>query len=275
LKRYIALILLLQISLFGDKTEIIKKVKNFIDLKSYQQHYSLIENSFNNSSRYMSGDRVDSVTVIDKLKNSGILKLYVSQPEWIRVSFEGIGNSIFFLKLVSDTLQEIGYFNYRVVEAKKSIDGFVWTIEFLSKYILDPTVLNSSLSRKGVDIVDIEREDRVSWRYSLDIENSYLESVKVGAGDKIKLQKPLHDYWIEVSEQGIIQFISVGNNWYPDISFYDENLYLIRVFKKDDKRRKLRLKVSEMVKYVRVSDIYQLNNIKNGLRVSFEKIKKR
>jgi hypothetical protein len=274
--RHVVILFLLTASIFGSSQKVLEKVKSLVDSETYNQHLFLIEKNFGeHSDRFMVGDKIDIISLLQKLKSNGILKIYLGKPKWVTVSFEGIGNPIFFIKLVSDSLQEIGYFNYRVVEVEKNIDGVVWKIEFLSKYILDPTILYSSLSKKGVAVTDVERESPISWRYSLSITNSFLNATEIRAGKTVELNKPLYDYWLEIKDrEGIIEFISNGNNWHPDISFYDENLFLIKVFKKDTKRRKLRLKVADMIKYIRVSDIYQLNNMKNGLKISYSKIKR-
>ncbi len=249
---------------------VMDRVQEFVDRDSFLQHYSLINKLFANEDRFINGDRVDQIAIIERLKTSGILKLYLDQPQPIEITFSGGGEPIFFMKLLSDSLQELGYFHYKVLETSLNSDGLSWKIEFVSDYLLDPILLYESLSRKGCQIVDIERISLVRWSYKVDIGEAYLNVQPLTVGEKVKLKTPVFDYWFQVDGGKVIEFISIANNWHPYITFYDSRLNIINIFKKDYKRMKLRLKIPNGAKYIKVTDIYLLNNIKNGLRVSLE-----
>jgi hypothetical protein len=268
LKKIILLIIL--VLSFGNSSEVINVVEKLVDRDSFRKHNSLIKKIFSNEKSFIFDGKVDVLSVIDKLKKNGILRLFLDKPESIKISFIGGGNPIFFTKLISDSLQDLGYFKYRVLEVSKGNESFSWVIEFISEYILDPTLLNESLSKKGCLIVEVDREDLLRWTYKIDTSKADLNVQKISKGDKLRVKTPVFDYWFKVDEAGIMEFISNANEWHPYIALYDKNLYLLKALKQDSKHMKLRLKISEEVKYIKVSDIYQLNNLKNGLTIKYE-----
>jgi len=263
------LILILSIFIASlNSSPVIDIVEELVDKDSFRQHRLLINKIFENEKRFMSGDEVKIISVLTKLKNNGILKLFLNKPQSIQISFKGGGNPIFFMKLISDSLQDLGYFKYRVLEATRDSNGFLWTIEFRSDYILDPTLLYSSLAKKGCRIVEINRNALLQWSYSIDTTDAILNATKVVKKRSLRLKTPVFDYWLQIEKDSKnIEFTSIGNRWHPYIAFYDKNLFLIKLFKDDKKRTKLNLKIPENSEYLKVTDIYLLNNIKNGLRV--------
>lgn len=264
------LTLIFALSYYLLSSPVMSRVEEFLDRDSFRQYYSLVVKMFADEDKFMIGDRVDVVSIIDRLKKNGILKLYLNKPQPIQITFRGGGEPIFFLKLISDTLQELGYFKYRVLETSLNSDGLSMKIEFVSDYILDPTLLYQSLHNKGCEIVDIERKELFKWNYQIDIEKAFLNVQYLSIGDRLKLKTPVFDYWFKIDGGSVIEFISVANQWHPYITFYDEKLNALNIFKRDSKKMKLRLKIPERTKYIKVTDIYLLNNLKNGLRVSLE-----
>ncbi len=249
---------------------VMDRVKEFVDRKSFRQYYSLIRKMFIDEDKFMVGNRVDVISIIERLKANGILRLYLSYPRSIQITFQGGGEPLLFLKIISDTLQELGYFKYKVLETSFSSSGFSLKIEFVSDYILDPTLLYESLHQKGCEIIDINRRAFLSWKYTIDTSSAFLNVQHLNIGEKIKLKTPVFDYWFQIDKGSIIEFISVANNWHPYIVFYDKKLNILNIFKRDRKNIKLRLKIPKGTAYIKVTDIYLLNNLKNGLRVSLE-----
>ena len=253
-----------------NSSPVMDMVEELVDKDSFRQHRSLINKIFEDNRKFMNRDNVNIISILKKLKNNGILKLFLDQPQSIQISFKGANNPIFFMKLISDSLQDLGYFKYRVLEATRNSDGFIWTIEFISDYILDPTLLYSSLAKKGCRIVDINRNALLQWSYSIDTTNAILNVQQVEKNQNLRLKTPVFDYWLKIKNGKTIEFSSIANKWHPYISFYDEKLFLIEVFKDDKKRTKLKLNIPKSTKYIKVTDMYLLNNLKNGLRVKLK-----
>jgi len=267
--RLLLLAFALSYNLFS--SPVMDRVEELLDRDSFRKYYSLIVKMFASESRFMVGNRVDIVSIVDRLEKNGILKLYLNRPQPIQVTFQGDGEPIFFLKLISDTLQELGYFKYRILETSFSSSGISIKIEFISDYILDPTLLYQSLHNKGCDIVDIERRELLKWVYKIDISNAFLNVQHLSVGNRLKLKTPVFDYWFKIDDGGsVIEFISVANHWHPYIAFYNKKLEIINIFKRDRKTIKIRLRIPKGTVYMKVTDIYILNNLKNGLRVSLE-----
>jgi hypothetical protein len=271
-KKIFAIILLFQSLLFGEG-EVLAKVKNLIDIETYQTHFKLISKLFVDERRYLKNGKLEVLPILQKLKNEGILNLQLFSPETIEITFKGEGNPTFLIKIASNSLEESGYFKYRISKVKKDKDGFIFSVNFPSAHIPDPTIIGTSLQKRGVKILDVSRANNFSWNYKIDLKN-YMEAVLIDWDKKIDLGRPTNDYWLKFEKEGILEIISKGNDWFPEIFLYDENLNLVKVFKKDGKKIKLRLKISNNIKYVKVSDVYHLYNIKNGLSVYFEKIRR-
>jgi len=259
------------ILLFAISTLTSSPVMNFVEeiisKDSFRQHRSLIRKIFQDEQKFQNGKQLKILSILNKLKTNGILKVFLKRPHSIQISFQGAGNPIFFMKLISDSLQDLGYFKYRILEATRDKKGFVWKIEFISDYILDPTLLYSSLAKKNCRIIDIERKDLFKWNFVIETKNAKLNILKLKKNKRSFLKTPVFDYWLNVSNGTKLKFSSKGNKWHPYISFYDKNLNLIKVFKRNKKTLNLNINIPRKSKYIRVTDIYLLNNIKNGLRV--------
>lgn len=251
-----------------NSSPVIKLVEELVDKNSFRLHRSLINKIFANENKFMRNGKINIISVVGKLKTNGILRLFLDKPKSIKVSFKGSGNPIFFMKIISDSLQDLGYFKYRVLEAKRD-EGFTWTIEFISDYILDPTLLYSSLAKKRCNIVNIKRDAYLQWSYEIDTRFAVLNALNITKGMNKKLKTPVFDYWLKFEDSGVLEFISSANSWHPYITLYDKDLNLIKVFKDDKKRIRLKIKISKGVRYIKVSDIYMLNNLKNGLKIRF------
>lgn len=242
-------------------------IEEIISKDSFRKHRSLIKKIFQNEKKFQNGKQLRILSILTKLKNNGILKVFLKKPHSIQISFKGAGDPIFFMKLISDSLQDLGYFKYRILEATRDKKGFLWKIEFISDYILDPTLLYSSLAKKNCRIIDIERKALFEWNFIIDTKNAKLHITKLEKNKRIFLRTPVFDYWLNIDSGSKLKFSSRGNKWHPYISFYDKDLNLIQVFKQNKKTLDLNLEIPKTSKYIRVTDIYLLNNIKNGLRI--------
>lgn len=58
-----------------------------------------------------------------------------------------------------------------------------------------------------------------------------------------------------------------GNQWFPNIVFYDKDLNILDIVKEDKKSASLRLTIPENTTYVKIDDLYMLENIRRGLSV--------
>lgn len=246
---------------------LIKKAKSFIDPKLFSKDKTYLETLFfPKTDFYDLNDKVDSVKVIQTLKNSGIINLFFKKPSEMTVTFKTDGATMLFVKIMSDSLRNIGYYKYITKESSIKDKEFMWKISLVAEYATDPVVLSSELDKSGCKIVDIVRESPTDWTYVIDMKNAKLDVKKLSNAEEVSLKRSLYAYWLDVSKIKNLEIISSDrNNWYPYIAYYDKSLMLLRVVKQDEKKRKMHFEIEDGVHYIKISDIYTLKNIKDPL----------
>jgi len=246
---------------------LIKKIQNLVSPKTFAKDRAFIETIFSPKSEFYKDDgMVDSIKVIKTLKENGILNLFFQKPRDINISFKTNGESLFFIKIMSDALQNIGYYKY--VTKESSLDGeeFVWKINLTSEYAADPIILSQELKKNGCQISDVVRENENDWSYVVDMKNARLDVSMLEGGVSFSLKRSLYAYWLDVSKIESVDITSsLRNDWYPYIAFYDKTLKLLSVIKLDTKKTNITLDINSDVSYIKISDIYTLKNIKDDL----------
>ena len=87
----------------------------------------------------------------------------------------------------------------------------------------------------------------------------------------LSLRKSIKPYIIKVSNISKININSnVGNSWYPNIVFYDEDFNVIEIYEEDSLHKSLGLSVPNNTKYIKIDDLYSLANIKRGINITKE-----
>lgn len=270
-KLFFSLLLLFSFSFAENFQEdlLTQKIKTLIDAKVYRQNKAYIDIIFSDDLTYYNGNRVDSVKVIQTLKDNGLLNLFFKKPQEITLTFKTNASTLLFMKIMSDTLRNIGYYRYVTKESNLDNSEFTWTISLISEYATDPLILRKELKRSGCDIVDIKRKSPTKWIYDVDMRNGHLNVDVLEDGGEVKLKRSLLAYWLDVSQIRKLRIkSSYRNNWYPYIAYYDSSLHLLKVIRRDIKSRRLTLKMPTGTSYIKISDIYTLKNIKDSLVLS-------
>ncbi len=246
---------------------LIKKIQNLVNPKTFAKDRAFIETIFSPKKEFYKNDgTVDSVKVIKTLKENGILNLFFQKPRDINISFKTNGEALFFIKIMSDALQNIGYYKY--VTRESSFDGvdFAWKINLTSEYAADPIILSQELKKNGCQISDVMRDNETDWSYVVDMTNARLNVNALEGGVEFSLKRSLYAYWLDVSKIESLDIkSSARNDWYPYIAFYDKSLKLLSVIKLDTKKTNISLDINNNVHYIKISDIYTLKNIKDDL----------
>ena len=269
-KLFLALLLSFSSFLYSQEVKendiLFQKIKTFVSPKVFQKDRAYLEILFSPKEDYIKNKRVNSVKVIKTLKENGILNLFFKKPKELNISFKTSGNSLFFVKIMTDTLRNIGYYRYVTKESNLDKKGFTWKISLTSEYAADPVVLSKELQKSSCTIVDIIRKSPTDWTYVIDMKSARLNTKVLHVGEKVKLKRSLYAYWIDVSNiQKLKITSSYRNSWYPYIAYYDKSLKLLRVIKRDKKRRNINLNMKENTYYLKISDIYTLKNIKDSI----------
>ena len=265
--KYIFAFLLLYTSLNAGALS--DKIQNLIDSRTYNQNRDFIKIIFSPKSSYYLGDGVDSVKVIQTLKENRLLGLSFSSAHELTFTFKTSSNPILFIKIMKDALRNIGYYRYLTKKSTLDDDGFSWTISIKSKKIIDPQKLQKELNKSLCDIADINRDTATKWVYDIDIDGAVLNVARLNPDENLKLKRSLYAKWVDVSQvKRVYISSSIRNTWYPYVAYYDKSLNLLDVVKVDQKSDNLHLDFEESVYYVKISDIYTLKNVRDDLTLT-------
>lgn len=246
--------------------ELDMKIKSLLDEDTYSKNKAYVNIIFSPKSNFIINDRVDSVKVVQTLKDNGLLNLYFKKPRELRINFHTSDNPTFFVKIMGDALRNMGYYRYVTKEAKLNETGFTWSITLNAEYVTDPQVLQKELDNSGSKIVDVIRLSKTEWTFSVDMRDAFLAVEMLFDGEKVELKRSLYSYWLDVSGIEKLKIESSSSNtWYPYITYFDSSLHLLKVVKKDTQRRAMYLSIPQNAKYIKISDIYTLKNIRDSL----------
>jgi hypothetical protein len=253
---------------FGDAL-LENKISSFIGEKKYQENKDYIDIVFSPRSQFYVNNRLDDVRVIKTLKDNGLLDLFFDKPQELKLTFKTNGSPVFFLKIMTDSLRDIGYFRYIATESKRNLSEFIWSISLTSEYATDPLILQQELLKRGCNIIDIEMHSSNEWKYGIDMSNAHLDTLSIMPDESIELKRSLYAQWVNIENSKELKFqSSFRNNWYPYITFYDKSLHLVKVVKLDTKKRVLKLQTPSQAVYVKISDLYTLKNVRDPLQLT-------
>jgi len=264
----IAFLLLFVLS-WAQATQLNEKIASFIGEKEYKVQKNLIHILFKDEISFLSADSsVDDLKVLDKLKESGLLKLFYENPQTLNLSFFTKNDALIFMRVINETLSSMGYNYFLTKRAVKNVDGFVWEIVISTEHIVDPLIFSDKLKLRGCFLEAIDRINENEWKYRVNTENIKIEATKIEANTTVKLKKPIKPYWIDVQDMKSISFVSkIADKWHPNIVFFDEKLHIVSDYQKDQVTNKLKLRVPTDSRYVKIADMYTLDNIKRGISI--------
>lgn len=191
----------------------------------------------------------------------------------LELSFAMAGEErLLFVKIIKEVLNAMGFNHTLTAKVISDDSGFLWKISLESAAILDPLLLSHELEKRGAYLTSIKRYSKVNWRYNININRAFVKAKKLPFNQQVRLKKPLHPYWINIVGAKSITIDSPnGNIWHPYVVFYDDALKILDNYTKERKSYNISLKIPRHAKYVKVSDLYTLENIKRGLKVHIRK----
>ena len=128
---------------------------------------------------------------------------------------------------------------------------------------------NYELLKHGCEITDVVRENAYEWTYVVDMRDGHLNTKALKAGEQHELRRSLYAHWLDVSHVRKLRIVSSGrNSWYPNIAYYDASLHLLKVVRKNVRTKDVTLKIPRGAKYIKISDLYTLKNLKDPLVLS-------
>ncbi|WP_419770859.1 MAG: hypothetical protein ACNI3C_03475 [Candidatus Marinarcus sp.] len=262
-------ILILTVSL--NATVLQDKIENLMGSSAYKFHKNLLNIIFKDESKFLlANNNLNYLQILKELKQNGLLILKLQDPKEIIVEFQTNKDPIKALKILNDTLKSIGYYYYFTNSVNYDGEGNLnWQIRLKTEFIIDPFVLTNELLKKECKILDINREKNDKWVYKIDTNFANItESIFIDTNEIVKLQKPLKPYFIRINDAKVLKIMStVLNHWYPYVVFYDEHLDVLKIIKKDAVFKRVSITIPEKTKYIKITDLYTLVNIKRGLSV--------
>lgn len=246
-----------------------EKIETFIGGNEYKIQKNLINILFQDEKSFLHVDgSVNDMKVLGQLKTSGLLKLFYDKPQNMYLSFYTKENSLIFMRVINETLSSMGYNYFLTKRVLKDSSGFTWKIVISTEHVVDPTIFSQKLSTKGCILESVERPIQNEWNYFINTDEIEIEAIKVETNTTVKLKKPIKPYWVNVQNMKSVFFRSkIADKWHPYIVFYDEKLHIIKDYQKDEVLNRLRLIIPKDAKYVKVADMYTLDNIKRGLSI--------
>ncbi len=246
-----------------------EKIISFIGEESYERNKDYIHINFKNVDSFYTKDHINVVKVVETLEENGLLHLFFKEPQQYEMTFHSTGDPLFFVKLMGDTLRDIGYYRYVTKESTNDGSGFEWKISLQAEYVTDPVLLRKELATRGCEIIDIVRVSATDWHYDIDTSKAHLKVFQLKSGQKKKYKRLQYAKWLDVAHIKSVNIKSHrANFWYPYIALYDSSLRLLKVIKQDKETKRFNLKLPEETRYISVSDLYTITNIRYGLEFS-------
>lgn len=247
-----------------------EKVSSIIGEQNYKIHENLIHLLFQDETKFILDDKIEYLKLFEVLQQNGLLNLRLNSPTDIKVEFKMLNKNIKAFKILNDTLQTLGYrYFFTNGMAMNQNNELFWSIIFKAEYMIDPVIFIKELRANNCKVNNLVVNSANHWQYEIDFENARLDkAMKIEKNEKIQFSKPLRAFFLQVDEGKQLQVISKPlNNWYPHIVFFDKDLTILGVIKEDKEYKGLKATVPEGTKYIKVTDLYNLINIKRGLTI--------
>ena len=269
-KKLFLLVFIFISTLSADK--LFNKIENLIGTKDYLLHYSLLHVLFKNEAEfYITNEILHLKSILKTLKENGLLSLKFKKPQEIQIEFNSNTDAIKTLKILNETLRGVGYYYYFTKSSSfnSSTNALKWVISFSAEYMLDPSVLVQELQDRSCRVTDIVKHNSKYWSYTIDMDFARIkEAIKVDNNERVILQKPLRPYFLEVTNATTIRIIGrTLNHWFPYIAFYDKHLNVLDLRKHKTLYKNYNTTVPRGTKYIKITDLYTLLNIKRGLSI--------
>lgn len=212
---------------------------------------------------------IDSLKVVSKLKENGLLKLSYKTAQPLRLNFEVSGSPLLSMKIITNVLEKLGYTYYISTKVSKHSLNLSWAILINTQNVLDPISFSRELIKRECKIQRVQRSGELFWQYNIDANSAMLLTASLLKGEENQLKKPNSPYWLDT--RGITNLkirARDKDNWYPNITFFDKNLIAFDAVIKDVETKELLIKIPQNARYIKIDDKFLLDNIKRGLLIT-------
>lgn len=234
---------------------------------------SQLELLFNHQSYTDNNGNLDIDRISRVLKTNSLLNLTLSSPRVLTLNFKAKSDAVLFFKIINESLNDAGYMYFIPTDLNLAQNYIDYTIQVESQYILDPGTIYRLLKSSSVYIKNIKALSKYDYEYELDFDNAKLKTnVNVSLNNPTKLEKPFKDYVLNLKGAStLVVEANAADSWFAKVLFLDKNLGLIKAVRNTEKNNALSQAVPNGAVYAIISDMYNLDNIRRGLKITLKR----
>lgn len=241
-----------------------------MDPSTYSTKRNLINALFSKNSKFTNRltRQSDTLKILRVLKANGLLHLSYDSVKDMVVTFDTKGSPLLSLRIINDTLGDLGYNNYLTKSISKHEDTLSWSISIKANHMLDPVEFSKKMVALGCQIRRIQRSGEFYWNYKIDTKNGVLKTIPISLNERKSLRKPNHPYWVKVYGASKAQLVAnSADNWFPKIVFFDRFLKPLEELNESVEKKSLNIPIPQTAFYMKISDKFKLDNIRRGLTI--------
>lgn len=247
------------------------KIQNILGHNSYTVNKNMINVLFKKRNHYYKNpNELNVVKIVTRLKHNGLLHLSLEEPTLIDVEFTTNSNPIKSMKLINDVFKDLGYYHFytsKIVYDEQT--PMQWSVRLKTQSYVDPTMLIKFLKQINCTVDDISVNEHNDWQYHINMNNANIKgAIEVLNTEELSLSKPMKPYYLSVQDaKNIIVHAKPGDHWHASIVFYNRQLEILEILANDKVTKDIKVEIPPKTKYIKITDLYHLNNIKRGLNV--------
>ncbi len=260
---------------FADFVE--DKIRNFIGEGPYKINKNFIDKIFQNRQAFFQDGMVDNKKILENLKSNGLLNLRFDLPKEVNIIFSSHTSPIFLLRTINSVLASMGYSYFEVKKAQYDEGLTSIVFSFASEYMIDPLIVLEEMHKRGYIFNDVKKINDQAWEYDVTLVDSRLANAKnIEIGDSLELKEVSGEYWLQISEgSGNVSVIANNHEWKPKIVFFDKNLQIIDILKKQTSINTIAFNILKDIRFILISDFQNPAVLKSGIKVEFNSFEER
>ncbi|AFI06084.1 hypothetical protein [Helicobacter cetorum] len=268
--RYFFLVLIIGGFLRADALD--AKIESLMGERAYHVNKHFLERLFKNRSAFYQSGRLNSLKLLNTLKENGLLSFNFDKPSVLKVTFKAQSNPLVFAKSINDSLSMMGYSYVLPIKMQSDLGTNTFSYELKTEYVLDPNILIETMSKHGFNFVDIRRVSLKEWEYDFNLQEIKLPNARalVLSSEPMELKEASGKYWFSVNQNAYLQVSSNNPLWKPKIVFYDSHLKIIQIISEKHQQQEIALNLLDGVRFIQITDARNPNILKNGISVVYD-----
>lgn len=251
-----------------------EKIASLVDDESLKTHRKLLDVLFQYEDEFVDENgRADVIKIVKILKENGLLRIFYKDPTRVRAKFISDMYPLFMMKALSDSLNKLGYHYLLTNRLVRETDRTEWTIAYKSEHAIDPLMLAGELEKYNIRIGNIINRQN-DWEYLLQTDKPVLLETHrlVSDANETTYNDPRGEYWFHVDENASKAIIKsrYPDLWHPYIICYNDNLNILKIYKRDRSTRSLKLTMPPETTYLKLTDMFTSDNLKHGIKIHIE-----